>query len=181
MYVLYNQFTNYWQRGFKCSLSSAGQTYVFHNTFASTTSPTAALHPSGPYSNMHFRNNIFVGNNSASVSDDAGESVAGNTFDGDLVHSNVAALFRWKGTNYSTIASLRSATGFEVNGRSGDPRFTALAFGDVTLLGGSPAIDGALRIPGINDTWKGLGPDMGAREFDSGPDVIAPAAITDLR
>jgi parallel beta-helix repeat protein len=181
-YVLYNTITNYRRSGFKFSLSGVGETWICHNTVSSRNSGTPAVHPSGPYSNIHFRNNILVGNGAASVSDDQGESVTGNDFDGDLVHSNYAALFRWKGVNYSTLAALRSATGFEVGGRSGDPRFAAAAAGDYTLGAGSPAIDGALRLPGINDRFHGAGPDIGAHELSiPGQDVIRPASIRDLR
>src|SRR6185295_20377839 len=101
------------------------------------------------------RNNIITGNGAACVSDDAGESQTGNDFNGDLIWSNYAALFRWKGTNYSTIAALRTATGFEMNGRSGNPMFVSPTTGDYRLGAGSPAIDGAIRMPGINDFFLG--------------------------
>lgn len=181
-YVLYNVLTNYSRGGFKFSLDGVGQVWIMHNTVSSDVSGSPAVHPSGPYSNLHFRNNILVGNGAACVSDDAGESETGNDFDGDLIHSNYAALFRWKGTNYSTLAALRAATGFETNGKSGDPMFTSAAAGDWTLRTGSPAIDAALRFPGINDRFSGSAPDMGALE--SGfvvPDTTPPARITDLR
>jgi len=55
------------------------------------------------------------------------------------------------------------------------------ASGDFRLLTGSPAIDGGMRLPGINDSFSGTAPDIGAFEFSSGPDVVAPAAINDLR
>ncbi|NOT34859.1 MAG: hypothetical protein HOP12_11910 [Candidatus Eisenbacteria bacterium] len=180
-YVMYNTFTNFSVRGYKCSISSVGHVYVMHNTFASSLTNTASVWPSGPYSNVHFMNNILVGNGSACVTDDTGESQTGNTFNGDLIHSNYAALFRWKGNNYSTIAALRSATGFEINGRSGDPMFTSLASGDVRLRAGSPGIDGGIRIFGVNDSYGGAAPDMGALETSGGPDITPPAAVTDLR
>lgn len=178
-YILYNTFTNYVTRGYKCSLSSTGQTWIMHNTF-STTSAAAAIHPTGPFANMHFRNNILTGNGTSSVSDDAGESGSGNDFDGDLCYSNTGTLFRWKGTNYPNLTVLRAATGFEMNGRSGDPMFVSAASGNYGLRLGSPAIDGAIRYPGINDNFKGGAPDMGAWEFDNGLDTTAPAAIRDL-
>jgi hypothetical protein len=182
-YVLYNTFLNFEVRGYKCSISSTGNTYVYHNTFASSRPNTSSIWPSGPYSNVHFMNNILVGNNAGCVSDDAGESQTGNTFDGDLIYSNYPALFRWKGTNYSSITALRTGTGFEMNGRSGDPKFVSLSGNNVALQLGSPAIDGAVRIPGINDLFVGVAPDMGALEYGSGqilPDVTPPAAVTDL-
>ena len=180
-YILYNTVTNTGRGGFKFSLSSTGETWICHNTLTSDVSGSPAVHPSGPYSNIRFRNNVLVGNGAASVSDDAGESATGNTFDYDVIYTNYAALFRWKNTNYSTIAALRTATGFEMNGRSGDPRFVNAAAGDYRLLSGSPAIDGGLRLPGINDVFVGAAPDIGAFEFDNGVDATRPAPITDLK
>lgn len=180
-YVFYNVFTNYRRGCFKFSLDNTGHLWFCHNTATSNVSGAPAVHPSGPYSNVHFRNNILVGNGAASVSDDGGESQTGCDFNGDLIHSNYPALFRWKGVNYSTIAALRTATGFEVSGRSGDPLFVSAATGDYSLRAGSPAIDGAIRMPGVNDRFNGAAPDMGAIESGSaGPDVTPPAAITDL-
>jgi hypothetical protein len=116
------------------------------------------------------------------VNDDAGESQTGNDFDGDLISTDSAALFRWKNVNYASLSSLRSGTGFEVNGRAGDPLFVSAGTGDYSLRAGSPAIDGALRLPGINDSYRGAAPDMGAFEFGAdGPDLVSPAAIKDLR
>lgn len=181
-YVLYNTFTNYRRGGFKFSLAGTGQTFIMHNTLTSNVSGAPAVHPSGPYSNIHFRNNILYGNNSACVSDDAGESQTGCDFDGDLIWSNYAALFRWKNTNYATITALRTATGFELNGVAGDPRFVSVMNGDYTLQASSPAIDAAIRFPGINDAFRGARPDMGANEYQSViADVTPPAVINDLR
>lgn len=180
-YVLYNTFTNTGRGGFKFSLGGTGVGWICHNTAISDVPSTPAVHPSGPYSNLHFRNNILVGTGAAAVSDDAGESVAGNDFDGDLVYATYPALFRWKGVNYFSLAALQGATGFELHGRTGDPRFANAAGGDWSPAAGSPAIDGGLFLPGINDRYNGAAPDLGAIESaGSGPDVIPPAAVTDL-
>ncbi len=181
-YVLYNTITRTQRGGFKFSLSGTGHAWIAHNTVTSDVAGAPAVHPSGPYSNIHFRNNILVGSGSAAVSDDAGESATGNDFDYDLLYTTYPALFRWKGVNYSTIAALRTATGFELGGRSGDPLFVAAGAGDYSLQAGSPAVDGALRLPGINDRFFGAAPDMGAWErAASGPDAIRPAPVTDLQ
>jgi hypothetical protein len=178
MYVLYNTLTNYRRGGFKFSLSGAGEVWICHNTLTSTQPGSPAVHPSGPYSNIHFRNNILVGNGAAAVSDDAGESETGNDFDGDLVWSNYPALFRWKNVNYATLAALQAATGFESHGQSGEPMLSP----NFEPLLGSLAIDAALRLPGINDAFVGVGPDIGATELSivSG-DRTRPAPIIDLR
>lgn len=173
-YVLYNTITNYRRSAFKFSNSSTGQNWICHNTTATSIAGLPAVWGSGPYSNNHFRNNILIGNIERCVADDAGESLTGNDFDGDLLYApGFSTLFRWKGTNYANLSTLRSATGFEVNGRAGDPLFVASAAGDYRLQAGSPAIDAGLLLPGINDSYSGAGPDMGAEEYSAstGADV----------
>ena len=173
-YVIYNTVTNYRRGGIKLSISGVGQGWLYHNTIMSNVAGKPAVWPSGPYSNMHFRNNILVGNGIGAVNDDAGESQTGNDFDGDLVYATGGTLFRWKDVNYGSLSALRSGTGFEQAGRAGDPLFISPLTGDLTLQALSPAIDGAIRVPGINDRFTGAAPDMGRY-------VIPPAAITDLR
>ena len=180
-YILYNTVVNCARSSIKCSLSSTGETWLVNNTFYGTIPGAPAVKPSGVYSNLHFRNNILGANGAACVSDDAGESATGNDFDYDLCYANYAALFRWKNTNYSTLAALRSATGFEISGRTGDPLFVSAATGDWSLQASSLAVDAGLRMPGLNDRYFGAAPDIGAHERGGvAPDAIPPAAITDL-
>jgi hypothetical protein len=181
-YVLYNTFHNSRKGGFKFSLDTVGETFIYHNTFAGPRSPYGPVYPVGRWFNKHFRNNIMVGRGQPAIGDDAGESQTGNDFDGDLLHAiSYGSLVVWKGVSYATIAAFRSATGFEVNGRSGDPLFANAAAGNYALLAGSPALDAAIRLPGINDAFFGTGPDMGAWESGlSAPDTQAPAPILDL-
>jgi hypothetical protein len=181
-YVLYNTVSNVRRSGFKFSLLSTGEAWICHNTIACTRAQTSSVHPSGEYWNLRFRNNIFTGRDRAPVNDDAGESQTGNDFDHDLLFPSGSPLFRWQGVNYGSLATLRSATGFELNGRSGDPLFANAAAGDYTLAAGSPAIDGGMRLPGINDAFAGAAPDIGAHERGGAlpPDTTPPAAIVDL-
>jgi hypothetical protein len=181
-YVLYNTVSTLRRSGFKFSLSSTGEAWICHNTIVCTQAQTSAVHPSGPYWNMRFRNNVLTGIDRAPVNDDAGESQSGNDFDHDLLYPSAGTLFRWKGVNYGSLSALRSATGFEVNGRSGNPMFVNAAAGDFTLAAGSPAVDGGVRLPGINDAFSGVAPDIGAHERGGAPppDTTPPAAILDL-
>jgi hypothetical protein len=180
MYVLYNTITNYRRGGFKFSISSNGQTWICHNTLASTVSGAGGVHPSGPYANKHFRNNIFMATGVTTIDDDAGESGTGCDFDGNLHYANFSVLIRWKGVDYATLAAFRTATGFETSGRSANPLFVSVPNGDYSLAPLSPAIDAGIRIPGINDHYNGAAPDIGAIEAGAGPDLTPPAAIKDL-
>jgi hypothetical protein len=164
-YIVYNVIANFRRGGFKLSNNSTGQAWICHNTVRSNVSGKAAVWPSGPYSNLHFRNNILVGNGIAAVNDDSGESQSGNDFDGDLVYSSGSTLFRWKGVNYGSLGELRSDTGFERNGHEGDPQFVSVTNGDYSLLASSPGVDDGMRLPGINDRYLGPSPDVGAFEY----------------
>jgi hypothetical protein len=182
-YVLFNVIANCQRSAFKFSYASSGQNWICHNTVRSSHSGSPAVWPSAQYSNMHFRNNIFVASGIATVNDDAGESQSGNDFNGDQLYvTGASSLFRWKGTNYSTLSTLRAGTGFEQFGRTGDPLFNNASAGDYRLQVGSPAIDGAIRMPGINDRYAGTAPDIGAFEYTpTGNDTTPPATINDLR
>lgn len=182
-YVLYNTVGTVRRSGFKFSLLSTGEAWICHNTIACARPQTSSVHPSGEYWNLHFRNNILTGRDRAPVNDDAGESQTGNDFDHDLLFPSAGTVFRWQGVNYASLAALRSATGFELGGRSGDPLFTNAAAGDYTLSAASPAVDGGVRLPGINDAFSGTAPDIGAHERGGPPppDTTPPAAIVDLR
>jgi hypothetical protein len=171
-YVLYNTVTGYTRGGFKLSLTSDGQTWLCHNTVTTTAPSTHAVWPTGEYSNKHFRNNILIGRNQQCVGDDAGESQTGNDFDGDLLYAvSSTKLFAWKGTSYTTLAALRAATGFEINGQNADPMFADSSAGNYAPLASSPAIDHAIPMPGINDAIGGAGPDVGAVEVGPLVDV----------
>jgi len=164
-YTLYNTFSNFTRNAFKPAGTSVGHVWACHNTCYGTVSGKAAVHPSGFFSNMHFRNNIMVSTGNATVSDDAGESQTGNDFDGDLLRVvSFSTLFRWKNVNYSSLAALRSATGFELGGIAADPAFVAPGAGDFRLQPTSPAIDAGIRLHGINDFYAGSAPDLGAYE-----------------
>ncbi len=178
-YIVYNRITNYRRSAFKFSLSSAGQTWICHNTATTNVAGKPAVWPSGPYSNMHFRNNILVGNGISSVNDDPGESQTGNDYDGDLLYApGSSSLFHWNSGYYGNLSALRSATGFEAHGRTGDPLFVAPATGDYRVQAGSPAIDAGLLLPGINDYYSGAGPDIGAGEYSASATTDVPPAPT---
>lgn len=177
-YVLYNMMTDFRRSAFKYSYASSGETWICQNTVASTVSGAPIVWPTGQYFNQHFRNNLLVTNAAPVTSDDGGESQTGIDFQNDLLWApGSATLFRWKGVNYATLSAVQSALGFETTGRNVDPQFFAAGANAFALLAGSPAIDAAVRMPGINDHYNGAAPDLGAFEFG---DAVRPAAVTDL-
>jgi len=64
-----------------------------------------------------------------------------------------------------TFSGLRSITGFEDSGLTGDPRFVDPANDDYHLRSDSPAVDAGRVISGITDGYRGSAPDMGRFEY----------------
>ena len=52
------------------------------------------------------------------------------------------------------------------------PGFTDAGAGQYTLAGDSPLVDKGVRIPGVNDDYTGLAPDLGAYELGSAPVAV---------
>ena len=114
------------------------------------------------------------------------------TLDYNLVHTASGALYYYKEVQYTSISTLRTATGQEAHGLQADPRFVDSATYDLRLAAGSPAIDSAdsaasgeqstdlLGQPRVDDPATnpntGNGPrsydDRGAYEFQP---TVAPA------
>jgi hypothetical protein len=85
---------------------------------------------------------------------------------GEAVHAAVGpTLVRWDGTRYATLGAFTSATGQEPNGFSVEPGFVDAGSGDYALSQDSDLIDSGLLIPGINDSYVGAAPDIGACEY----------------
>ena len=83
--------------------------------------------------------------------------------DHDLLRTS-GTVARWGDEVITDLPALVTRSGFEADGAWGDPRFRGPD--DATLQAGSPAIDAALPIPGLNDAALGAGPDQGALERD---------------
>ena len=64
---------------------------------------------------------------------------------------------------FATIEELRAA-GYETHGLCARPAFRDPAKGDFTLPAGNPCQDAGVRIPGVNDDFRGREPDIGAVE-----------------
>jgi Right handed beta helix region len=144
-----------------------GPLLMYHNTLLTNAPATNAitLLTPGSSTNLRSRNNIIAGSryvlekiNTISLD-----------LDYDLLYTTDAARFvRWQGTTYSTLSALQSGVAQEPNGRNSAPNLEAPNSGDFTPRDISAAVDGGVIIPGINDTYLGTAPDIGAVERDAG-------------
>ena len=82
----------------------------------------------------------------------------------NLWNGNGGDLVRWDGVRYATLGAFAAATGHEAHGLSVEPGFADPANGDYALASTSDLIDAGVTIPGINDDYAGMSPDVGAFE-----------------
>lgn len=154
-----------------------------------------------------YHNNIFYARGRVYNGDlyNSGQYHRYDVFDHNLMYStrqtDPTYAYKWvcahgdplNNTRYADLASFRAATGQESHGVWGDPLLdTTLLAGypvnsklqDLRITAGSPAIDQGTPIAGINDSYFGSAPDIGAYEHggagvEAGPDEIGPTP--DLR
>ncbi len=179
---------------FKFSAAPAG-ILAYHNTLIGEQTARE------PYSNTHFRNNLFMGkdtpdrgvmtwaNGSASYSSD---------YNGFRPNRNVAKQYNWLAPgaefkSFATFAEFQKATGQEAHGVEVDfDIFENLAPADPArryhvyhsmdlnfhLKAASKAIDAGQVLPTINDGFTGKGPDLGALEYGQKDPHYGPRWIT---
>ena len=155
-----------------------------NNTFANNTYGIEVYDPAVGWTNVKAWNNIITtGTNGI----DAGNfpSYPGFVSNYNLVngYSNYGS---WNGANYSTRASLRSATGWESDGSDttfqSDPLYVNAGAGDFHLQAGSPARNVGIDILDLDNDASTTDPiTMGAYitgneviGIDSGPDTTPP-------
>lgn len=160
-------FTDYETTAVKFNIDGqlSGELFVYHNTGVTFEAQNAGLSVSNDsnWRNLTMENNIWQGTKRGMYYH------LDNTLplhqDYDLLDSLTGALVLYQGTDYSSVASYTSATGLCANCLGGDPLFENTNLGDYRLRAGSPAVDAAKIINGINDlTYNGAGPDIGAIE-----------------
>ena len=179
---------------FKFSAAPAG-IIAYHNTMIGE--QTAR----DPYSNTHFRNNLFLGRDTP----DRGVMTWANAtpnyssdYNGFRPNRNVAKQFNWlapasEWRSFATLAEFQKATGQEAHGMEVDyDIFENLAPPDPAqrhrvyhsmdlnfrLKANSKAIDAGLVLPTINDNFTGKAPDLGALELNQAEPHYGPRWIT---
>jgi hypothetical protein len=138
---------------------------VWHNTFC------IAWRNAIPWSNGHFRNNLFLGGGF-----EAGTLTSYSTLDHD---GFAPGPIRWNGKEYAEVEELAKATELETRGvrvagpeilqnvppPAGKARACAPGEVDFRLRAGTPAVDAGCALPNVNDGFGGRAPDLGALEL----------------
>jgi hypothetical protein len=164
-WVLRSLFTNITGRGVKWDRNSDGVVLIYHNTFWTDAQNVNMMDLISPVHNAVMRNNILRGN--AYAFQEAPTSSSGHDWNNDNWSSTRPAgspRYKWHNVTYNTLAAVCAATGLECNGYEDPPGLVNPGGGDFTLLATSPNIDRGVLIPGINDTFSGSAPDVGAFE-----------------
>lgn len=140
-----------------------GPLHLLHNTLLTEATDTDAivLMNPGNSTSIYARNNIIAG--TRYVLDKV--NPVSLDWDNDLLSTTDTGRFvYWEGSRYYNIAELTAATSQESSGIEAAPDLVDPANGDFTPGPSSQAIDNGVVIPGINDGYSGLKPDIGAVE-----------------
>lgn len=164
---------------FKINANPAG-IFMWNNTLIGEQSGGAA-------SNMHYRNNLFIGRNAKQgvMRWVNANTVYSSDYNGYRPNPGGAQQYRWedpKGSRgFATLAELRAATGQEQHGVEldldifenkmtlPDPAKPHAVYHSMDLnfrlKPGSKAVDAGVHIPTVNDGFSGRAPDLGALEL----------------
>jgi parallel beta-helix repeat protein len=150
---------------FQYNEPGSGPMFIIHNTMDSGSKHITAYideNVEGPL--LLSRNNDWGSPLSGGIDIEIDDPI---DFDFDNITSRPGSvLVRWMGMNLDTLEAFTAVSGQEVHGLSVDPMFIDTSVGNYGLHPSSPLIDMGELIPGINHDYVGLGPDIGAYEFN---------------
>lgn len=160
-YVVRDRYVNYKGGAVKVSVSSRGVVYLYHILGYAGRTEGNGMGASGPWDNMHFRNSILRG--TRYVIEDFYKHPIGCSVDYCCLYTTDAGRFiKWADTKYANLAAMPAEAGFGSHNVAREPY--------ATLEDGQPKdpaselIDAGVRIPGINDDFRGQAPDIGPDE-----------------
>lgn len=179
------------RNAFKINANPAGL-FMWHNTLIGEQTGGAA-------SNMHYRNNLFIGRGAAQgvmrwVNVTGAHS---SDYNGYRPNPGATEQYRWqapgRSANFATLAALSAATGQERHGVELDlDAFEKLTLPDPAtphrvyhamdlsfrLKPGGKAVDAGDPIPTVNDGFAGAAPDLGALEVGQPEPHYGPRWLT---
>jgi len=148
----------------------SGPIFFFHNTSGSRAPDShALLVKNATWKRLTLRNNIWLGQSQGFLS--WTNPVSPMDWDYDNLHTPKGVLMQIGNrgnaklnTYYKDLNEVIAGTGWLEHGLSTSPMFRNSAQGDFRLSSTSPCIDQGTLLPGINDDFLGLAPDLGAFE-----------------
>ncbi len=143
----------------------SGPIYLFHNTMDGGSHQTVFITEDAQWPMLLSRNNNWGSTQSDGPFGIEVDDPIDFDFDNIISRAN-STLVYWRGYNFDTLEVFIQASGQETHGLSIDPLFVNSATGNYALLPDSLLIDAGEYIPGINQGYLGLGPDIGAIEFN---------------
>ncbi len=177
VYVFKNLFYDFTAGGFKVSNKSKGEVYCYFNTVHTAAPKKNGMGSSGPWDNMHWRNNIIMATR-YTVEDYTPKPKS--TWDYNCHFSTMdGVLMKIENKRYKTIKEVADAKGWERNGINANPLFVNAVAEDFHLKPASPCIDKGVAIPGLYLAVKGKAPDMGC--FELGSDLEPPAVPAEAK
>lgn len=143
----------------------SGPIFIINNTADAVNPNNNGLYIKAPgtWDLIYSRNNIWSGTDYALNNYNTSQPIDFN-YD-NLWNAGLNDLVRWDSTRYATLSAFTAALGHEANGLNVNPGFADASNQDYSLLSDSQLIDAGIYIPGINDGFIGLAPDIGAFEF----------------
>jgi hypothetical protein len=162
-YVVRDRYVNFKQGALKVGVDTRGVVHVYHVLGIRGGETGDAFAVVGDWDNIHFRNCIFAAGQYA-VEDTREEHPRGCTFDYcNLWAARGTPVLKWEGERYRTAADLPAAEGFGPHNLSVKPYARVAEDGRAEGLA-EELIDAGVVIPGVNDGFKGKGPDIGPEE-----------------
>ncbi len=164
------------RRSLKWSMVPSGPV-AYHNTLISA----GRAFSSPVWSNGHLRNNLFLGNGAIINTGTVTPALSTMDYNGWYIDRSDPTPIRWvvgedDKRDYATLESFASDTGHERNGTLVDygifyraaPVERGATYNreevDLRLRPGSSAVNAGLRLPNVNDDFRGTAPDLGAYE-----------------
>lgn len=163
VWLLRSTISNYTGRSIKWDRNSDGWVFIYHNTSWIGQPAPNQMELISPVHNSVMRNNIFQGSGYSFEAGNPGSTGHDWNYD-NWYTTRGGSRFKWEGVEYATMNQLCRLLGFECNGHENPPGLVNPAANDFSLASSSPNIDKGILLQGINDSFAGVAPDIGAFE-----------------
>lgn len=151
---------------FNTSEKGTGAVYLLHNTVSAyVNSPGIGLASDYPPSLIYSRNNIWLGKGREAINIDLHSEILDMDYDA-LIAEDFSIIANWRGEEYYRFRDFANRTKMEMHGTGSQQQpFYNAAASNYSLKPSSPFIDAGIYIPGINDNYQGIAPDIGVFEL----------------